>query len=63
MIDGSVDGEIEDDDRRSPMNDYQILIKELKHYENGILLEKPSLIVSASNIIQIFLLNKESSHT
>jgi len=40
-----IDGSSEDVDGRSPIKDYEVLINELKHYQNGVLLKKPSLIV------------------
>ena len=51
MIDGSVDDDSDDNPKsksgeRSPMADYLTLRNELKHYNNGSLLNKPSLIVS-----------------
>lgn len=48
MIDGSV-GTAEDD-LRTPSSDYEVLMNELKHYNNGLLLKKPSLIVSRFKI-------------
>ncbi len=45
MIDGSV-GVTEDEDKRSPVSDYQVLMNELKHYNSGLLLKKSALIVS-----------------
>jgi len=40
VIDGSVEGE-----GRSPLKDYKVLHNELKLYKDGLLLEKPVLIV------------------
>jgi len=40
-----IDGSSEDVDGRSPVKDYEVLLNELKHYQNGALLKKPSLIV------------------
>lgn len=37
-------GSGEEDDARSPISDYLTLMNELKHYNNGLLLKKPSLI-------------------
>jgi hypothetical protein len=50
VIDGSVDGDFVENPKsksgeRSPVADYLILRNELKHYNNGALLNKPSLIV------------------
>jgi hypothetical protein len=50
VIDGSVEGDFGENPNsksgeRSPMADYLILRNELKHYNNGALLNKPSLIV------------------
>ncbi len=44
VIDGSV-GTGDEDDPRSPLTDYMTLMNELKHYNKGLLLKKPSLIV------------------
>ena len=51
VIDGSVDDDSDDNPKsksgeRSPMADYLTLRNELKHYNNGSLLNKPSRIVS-----------------
>ena len=43
VIDGSTG--IAEDDKRNPLGDYEILMNELRHYNNGLLLKKPSLIV------------------
>jgi GTPase involved in cell partitioning and DNA repair len=43
VVDGTV-GTAEDE-RRSPTSDYLTLMNELKHYNKGALLKKPSLIV------------------
>ena len=53
VIDGSVDGDSSDNPKsksgeRSPLADYLTLRNELKHYNNGALLNKPSIIVSFS---------------
>ena len=50
IIDGSVEGDSADNSKsksgeRSPLADYLTLRNELKHYNNGALLNKPSLIV------------------
>ncbi len=50
MIDGTVG--TADDDKRSPATDYEILMNELKHYNKGILLKKPSLIVRQKHTIR-----------
>jgi GTPase involved in cell partitioning and DNA repair len=42
-----IDGSYDDEDGRSPIKDYEVLINELKHYQDGALLKKPSLIVSS----------------
>jgi hypothetical protein len=66
VIDGSVEGDFGENPNsksgeRSPMADYLILRNELKHYNNGALLNKPSLIVRfikkslCSSLINIFL--------
>ena len=52
MIDGSV-GTGEQEDSRSPISDYETLLSELKHYNRGALLNKPSIIVSLSLLIII----------
>ena len=44
MIDGSME-ETEKGEVRTPVKDYQVLYNELKMYKDGILLQKPSLIV------------------
>jgi hypothetical protein len=52
VIDGSTDNDSGDtpssskNAERSPVTDYLILRNELKHYNGGALLSKPSLIVS-----------------
>ena len=56
VIDGSVDDDSGDNPKsksseRSPVADYLTLRNELKHYNNGALLNKPSLIVS------VFMIN------
>jgi len=53
VIDGSVDGDSSDNPisksrERSPLADYLTLRNELKHYSNGALLNKPSIVVSLS---------------
>ena len=41
-----IDGSYEDaESNRSPIEDYKVLMSELKHYQGGQLLNKPSLIV------------------
>ena len=60
VIDGSVDGDSSDNPKsksgeRSPLADYLTLRNELKHYNNGALLNKPSIIVSFSTENMIIL--------
>jgi hypothetical protein len=44
VIDGSTGNS--EDEKRTPVDDYLTLLNELKHYNKGALLAKPSLIVN-----------------
>jgi GTP-binding protein len=43
-----IDGSTAEDEKRSPLGDYLVLMNELRHFNNGQLLKKPALIVSKS---------------